>query len=196
MSIESKHAYRFGYLKSEQWKTVRMEALVREKAKCQICDEESISNDAHHIWYPENIYETKEGQLVILCRTCHEFLHVMLPECKTDDEELGRAQWIKFRNAAERWRNSKALLFEHPEGFTRMRQLGEAYDTLKKKIQEQCSIIQRYESKLGKLQDNPPVSQKQTIRDQIRALAFLTKRLERDYVKREKESVADTEVRD
>lgn len=198
MSIESKHAYRFGYLKSEQWKTVRLEALVREKAKCQICGEESISNDAHHIWYPENIYETKEKQLVVLCRTCHEFLHVMLPECKTDDEGFGRAQWMKFRNAIVQWRISKVCLFDTlKENTPLMRRLGEAYDVLKNKFQEQCSIIQRYEIKLGKLPDEPPAPKKkpakQTIKDQIHALAFLSKRLERDYANREKESVAGSD---
>jgi len=72
MGIEGKHAYRFVYLKSEKWQNVRIEALAREGGKCQICGEESISNDAHHVWYPESIWETRSENLVILCRPCHE----------------------------------------------------------------------------------------------------------------------------
>lgn len=112
MSIEGQHAYRFGYLKSEKWKTVRLEALAREKGMCQICGEESISNDAHHVWYPENIYETTERHLVILCRPCLDFLHVMLPDCKTNDEDKGREQWLKFANAIMSWRIAKRGLFK------------------------------------------------------------------------------------
>lgn len=113
MSIESKHAYRFGFLKSEQWQNVRLEALAREGGKCQICGEESISNDAHHVWYPDNIYETKSDQLVILCRPCHDFVHAMLPECKTRDELKGKEEWIKLRNAIIAWRMEKIGLFKH-----------------------------------------------------------------------------------
>lgn len=115
MSIEGKHAYRFKYLKSDQWQAVRLEALVREKSLCQICGEESISNDAHHIWYPENIYETREVHLVILCRPCHEFVHAMLPECKTQNEEKGLAEWIRFKNAVVAWRIEKLKLFRDAE---------------------------------------------------------------------------------
>lgn len=111
MSIEGKHSYRFVYLKSDQWQNVRVEALARASGKCQICQEESISNDAHHMWYPENIWETTADHLVILCRQCHEFIHTMVPECKTNDEEKGRDYWLKFRNAIVAWRAAKLRLF-------------------------------------------------------------------------------------
>lgn len=107
MSIEGKHHYRFTYLKSEEWKTVRIEALARENGKCQICGEENLSNDAHHVWYPESIWDTRAEQLAILCRACHDFVHAMMPECKTNDEEVGRAHWSNFRNAIIAWRTAK-----------------------------------------------------------------------------------------
>lgn len=138
MSIEGKHSYRFGYLKSEQWATVRLEALAREKGKCQICGEESLSNDAHHIWYPENIYETTEAQLVILCRPCHDFLHSLIPECKTSDEQEGRECWLKFSNAIRVWRNQKIQLFQTGIEGTRS-ELREAYVELKRKYSETVS---------------------------------------------------------
>lgn len=116
MSIESKHAYRFGFLKSEKWQAVRLEALLREKGKCQICQDESIYNDAHHIWYPENIYDTREFHLVILCRPCHDFVHATFPECKTRDEEAGCEIWMKFYRAVITWRTSKLFLFSGDDG--------------------------------------------------------------------------------
>jgi len=116
MSIASKHAYRFGYLKSDKWQNVRLEALVREKAKCEICGEESISNDAHHIWYPPNVYDTTPDHLVILCRVCHDFVHVMLPECKTKDEDLGKSLWLKIKNSIIAWRIAKMPIFKDSSG--------------------------------------------------------------------------------
>lgn len=117
MSVEGVLYYRNVYLKSDKWQNVRLEALVREKGRCQICGDESISNDAHHIWYPESIWETTPDHLVILCRDCHDFLHVMLPDCKTSDEESGRAQWIKFSTAIAYWRSRKLHLFTDIELF-------------------------------------------------------------------------------
>jgi len=116
MSIESKRAYRFDYLKSEQWQNVRLEALAREGGKCQICGEESLHNDAHHIWYPKNIYKTRARQLVIMCRECHDFVHSLMPDCKTNDKIKGLEIWNRFRNAIRKWRMSKLPLFNSPDG--------------------------------------------------------------------------------
>lgn len=150
MGIEAKHAYRFEYLKSEKWGNVRIEALAREKGKCQICGEESIHNDAHHVWYPESIWDTTEAHLVVLCRCCHEFLHSMLPECKTNDMESGKAQWAKFRNAIIVWRLNKQGIFgEHIETQVFVEtppQLRKAYDALRKNFKEQKAILDHYKN--------------------------------------------------
>lgn len=137
MSIEAKHAYRFTYLKSEQWQNVRIEALAREEGKCQICFEESIHNDAHHIWYPESIWDTTANHLVILCRPCHDFIHAMMPECKTKDEGDGKSNWIKFRNAILVWRGCKQGLFTSDEGIPKEpKQLRQEYSRLKRLLKE------------------------------------------------------------
>ncbi len=115
MGIASKHSYRFVYLKSEQWQTVRLSALARENARCQICMEESISNDVHHIWYPESIWDTTERHVVVLCRSCHDFLHTMMPECKTSDEDEGYGHWLRFKNAISDWRVTHAQMFPFKE---------------------------------------------------------------------------------
>lgn len=114
VSIEHKLAYR-EYLRSDKWQNVRLEALVREKGMCQICGLESISNDAHHVWYPESVWDTTEAHLVVLCRGCHDFLHTMLPECKTKDEEKGRQEWLKFFYAIKAWRAAHASLYRPKE---------------------------------------------------------------------------------
>lgn len=117
MSIDGKYLYRFGFLKSDKWKTVRLEALVREKGLCQICGLESVFNDAHHIWYPENVFDTTADHLVILCRGCHQFVHTVIPECKTKDENKGMENWIKFRNAVVAWRIEHIKLFSNTQEY-------------------------------------------------------------------------------
>lgn len=147
MSIDGKHAYRFGYLKSDKWKQVRLDAILREKGKCQICQDESIFNDAHHIWYPENIYETKEFHLVILCRACHEFVHVTFPECKTNNEDDGREIWLKFYRAVVTWRTSKLFLFseddcsEHLISPLTPKELREAHKQANKKLRRAVRLL-------------------------------------------------------
>lgn len=116
MSIEGKHSYRFVYLKSDKWKAVRLEALVRERAMCQICGRESTGNDAHHVWYPENIWDTQADQLVVLCRPCHEFIHAVIPECITSDKEQGLMHWERFYVSIRRWRLSQLAIFGTADG--------------------------------------------------------------------------------
>jgi len=78
MSIEGKEYYRNVFLKSDEWKTVRSDALAKCGANCCICGEKSIHNDAHHVSYPGNIWETKPTDLRILCRFCHDFVHSLM----------------------------------------------------------------------------------------------------------------------
>lgn len=146
MSIEAKHAYRFIYLKSEQWEAVRLEALAFFGGKCQICGEESISNDAHHIWYPENLYETKAEQLVILCRACHSFVHAMLPNCKTSDRLDGIAQWNKIKKQIQLWRQGGSVKNYFEEGDpVKIVDLRRAYHELKLRYKATVKLLREYE---------------------------------------------------
>jgi len=142
MSIETKHAYRFGYLKSEQWQTVRIAALAREKAKCQICGHESVFNDAHHVWYPPNIWRTTEKHLVVLCRECHDFIHIVRPECKTRNEKQGLQEWQAFKLAVIAWRYSKGQVFEKAEGLGGTRNMREAIEMYRKRCSDQEKEIE------------------------------------------------------
>lgn len=145
MSIQSKHAYRFGYLQSEQWQNVRIEALARESGKCQVCGEESIGNDAHHVWYPDNIYQTTQEHLVILCRSCHTFIHEIRPECKTRDESKGRAEWQAFLNAILAWRAKKLPVFSNGDGIKYVNPvtLNETLMRLKQKLQQRQTVTKQ-----------------------------------------------------
>ena len=89
---------------------------MRESGRCQICSEESTSNDAHHIWYPKNVYETKARQLVVLCRDCHNFIHATFPDGNASDEQDGFEKWSKFKSAILLWRRGKLRLFHDSEG--------------------------------------------------------------------------------
>lgn len=87
MSIAQKHAYRFGYLKSEEWQNVRAAVLARDDARCWFCGIRDISNDVHHVFYPKSIWNTKSQHCVTLCRSCHDKVHILL---KVD----GGGRWI------------------------------------------------------------------------------------------------------
>ncbi len=110
MSIEGKHAYRFVFLRSDKWSAVRLEALLREKAKCQICKEESISNDAHHVVYPESVWDTTETDLIILCRPCHTLVHELL-RIGVMSLKLDRANciadFVRVIESLNKWRREK-----------------------------------------------------------------------------------------
>jgi hypothetical protein len=80
MSIEGKHAYRFGFLKSEEWKTVRIARLAKDKGKCVICGKEDLSNDCHHISYPDRWSFTTIEHIRTLCRRCHKEVHRLMEE--------------------------------------------------------------------------------------------------------------------
>lgn len=184
MSVESKHAYRFGYLKSEQWSTVRIEALARERGRCQVCGEESISNDAHHIWYPENIYETKAFHLAILCRPCHEFIHSIRPETIYKDEIEGIRAWNNFSGAVLRWRIARGTNLNEIaglQGVSRMRELGARYDQLRKENRELVSLLQSYQDKFG----NPNTSSASDIRIRVHTIYEELKSWSEAFIKKE-----------
>lgn len=75
MSIESKYAYRFGFLKSEEWETLRLLCIATDEGKCVVCGKYNESNDAHHLFYRTHWKNTKVEDLMTLCRKCHKDVH-------------------------------------------------------------------------------------------------------------------------
>lgn len=102
MKTARKHEYRFKYLKSDEWSTVRAEALVREDACCQICGLRDLSNDAHHVAYPPSFWDTKAYHLVILCRPCHDLCHEILGFDGDKDHCLKR--FLEVSEALKEWK--------------------------------------------------------------------------------------------
>lgn len=137
MNVGALHNYRFGYLTSESWKTVRAAVLSREGGHCQLCGIMSASNDSHHIWYPENIWHTRPEQVVLLCRACHTLFHALYPDSNTKVREIGETRWIRFRTAIELWRTQKREIcngeISRPG---KVKDLRKAYDHLKQQIAE------------------------------------------------------------
>lgn len=98
MSVSGKHYYRFDFLKSEAWGTMRIEVLAEFEAKCEICGFQSIENDVHHIWY-DCLWKKEPKQFAVLCRSCHEKVHAKLApsSAKTqDDKKKARASFDAF----------------------------------------------------------------------------------------------------
>jgi len=75
MSIESKRSYRYEFLKSEEWASIRAEVMVRERSRCFICESDEVSNDVHHMFYRKQWRDTRATDCHVLCRRCHELVH-------------------------------------------------------------------------------------------------------------------------
>ncbi len=109
MGIEHKHTYRFGFLKSDKWKLLRLDTLARDGGICRICGSDVGSfGDAHHIFYPKSFWNTKHQHLVTLCRSCHEFVHTYPPKSKT----IGQA-YKTFGKLKNKWSHQRKVEEKH-----------------------------------------------------------------------------------
>lgn len=63
----------YEYLKSKAWQKQRLKTFKRDGFKC-VCCGASINLRAHHITY-ENLGAEEDGDLVTLCKECHEKVH-------------------------------------------------------------------------------------------------------------------------
>ncbi len=68
----------------------------------------------------------------------------MLPECKTKDENFGREQWLKFKNAIIAWRLTKIQVFQDPEGLDAI-----TLKKLKEEVLKMSSAIYRKADRSG-----------------------------------------------
>lgn len=64
---------------SPEWRTLRLEKLTKHQYRCQVCTARNLRNDVHHKrpvrQYPHLALDP--GNLLLLCRRCHESLHVV-----------------------------------------------------------------------------------------------------------------------
>jgi hypothetical protein len=121
MGIEARHAYRFGYLKSEHWQNLRIEKLAEEDACCFFCGHRDLRNDVHHVHYPDNLYEADTSMLRVLCREHHDMMHQFIDAIKEQNEKNGRpydksrgADFCIFRHAATKIENKMRSLGQRP----------------------------------------------------------------------------------
>lgn len=76
-NIPARHWYRFGYLKSEHWQSIRLSKMASARGRCYRCLKTNSGNDVHHLCY-RNIYDVQLSDLVVLCRECHTKFHEVL----------------------------------------------------------------------------------------------------------------------
>ena len=103
MGVVEKHNYRFHYLRSDHWKDLRLKKLVAADAKCEICNYQSISNDVHHLRYRRPLTKTGIHDLVVLCRSCHDFIHEIMDIIKLGKKIQGGRLFLRTKGAAKRW---------------------------------------------------------------------------------------------
>lgn len=62
------------YLKSSQWRKLKLQALRYAGYRCQVCNFNGDLN-VHHRAYPECFGYEPVNDLVVLCRNCHNLFH-------------------------------------------------------------------------------------------------------------------------
>ncbi|MBF0345600.1 MAG: HNH endonuclease [Nitrospirae bacterium] len=71
---EHKNYTYYEYLKSPEWKALRLQALQRDNFKCQRCA--STNNlQGHHVRYPKFYRDDHIDNIKIVCGQCHEKIH-------------------------------------------------------------------------------------------------------------------------
>lgn len=64
-------------LSPAQWDAVRKEAYARAGGKCMICGKSCARLEAHERWeYDEEKHVQKLADVVAICRSCHEVIHI------------------------------------------------------------------------------------------------------------------------
>lgn len=84
--------YRNVYLKSSDWKSLRLERLEFAKHTCELCGKASPSLDVHHLTY-RRLHDVKWGDLRALCRDCHDSVHYLLHKYKKLKTLCRSKQW-------------------------------------------------------------------------------------------------------
>lgn len=129
MNIGAKHHYRFEYLKSEHWDTLRTTKLTMCGCECLRCGHKDASNDVHHFQY-RNLYDVELLDLAVLCRECHELVHSTMEdiERKLAAGEKTRLGYVTFLGL---W----------PAGIRKKPEIQRALDSFRRKIYQKPKPI-------------------------------------------------------
>ena len=78
-----------------QWDIVRRDAYARAKGRCMICGEPTTRLEAHERWeYDEERGIQKLGNVVAVCKSCHEVIHIGRTQLM-GNEERASAHFMK-----------------------------------------------------------------------------------------------------
>jgi hypothetical protein len=94
MGIAQKHAYRFGFLKSDEWRDFRLVALVHYGERCYACKKDCSNPDIHHLWYPGRKMRVWDARP--LCRECHNAAHEATSPKDYKDYERAVSEFYAF----------------------------------------------------------------------------------------------------
>lgn len=92
--------YRQEYLKSEHWRLLKQQALLRYNS-CGICGNHSV--DVHHVSY-RNLYDVTLEDLRTVCRRCHSEIHRLIENgtLRLSDRMASSWKWSLTRQAVLR----------------------------------------------------------------------------------------------
>jgi hypothetical protein len=62
------------YIQSDDWREKADSAKKRAGGRCQVCNSDEPPLDAHHRTY-ERLGREQPGDLIVLCRACHQLFH-------------------------------------------------------------------------------------------------------------------------
>ena len=83
-----------------QWDVVRREAYARANGKCMICGEPATRLEAHERWsYDEEKGIQKLKDVVAVCRSCHEVIHIGRTQL-LGNEERACAHFMKVNGCS------------------------------------------------------------------------------------------------
>lgn len=63
-------------LKDERWLRRRLEILIRDKFRCQLCNYFGERVNVHHKKYTGMAWDAPDEDLITLCGRCHGKLHI------------------------------------------------------------------------------------------------------------------------
>jgi DNA-binding transcriptional regulator YhcF (GntR family) len=117
------------YLKSEEWRDLKIDLINKRGSKCEICGKSKVANKLHihHLTY-ERIYHELPSDLQILCSVCHMKEHGLIKEkVKREKAKKPKKQkqksniWqVVAKAKSGRYANDKSILSAYKKASKRM----------------------------------------------------------------------------
>lgn len=85
-------SYRTTYLKSDHWRTKRIETIVARGHRCELCGTRKNGLDVHHLSY-KRLFNESVSDLRVLCRDCHKNVHALMAKYPKLKKQHNAKQW-------------------------------------------------------------------------------------------------------